>query len=100
MKNFKLSFVIALSVLHFSCNKKGPAGPVGPQGPVGTANVIYSPWFLSGTDWDTTLSAPYGAVAAFDKAAPSIHSRSCSHALLLFLIKNNFPNSIFLLWLI
>lgn len=73
MKKFLFPVVITLAVLHFSC-KKGSAGPEGPQGPAGPQGpgATYSPWFLTGTGWDTTLAAPYGGVAAFDRAASGI----------------------------
>ena len=88
MRNIKLTAAMALIVLHFSCSK-GSTGPAGPQGPVGTANVIYSPWFLTGTGWDTTLGAPYGAVAAFDRTAPGITQAIIDSGIVLAYMKGD-----------
>jgi hypothetical protein len=69
MKNFKLICAgVVIAVFHFSCSKTKD----GAQGPPGTANVLYSPWFLTGNGWDTTGASSYGAFALFDKATPQI----------------------------
>jgi hypothetical protein len=90
MRNLKLICVgVLIAHFHFSCSK----GKDGAQGPPGTANVIYSSWFLTGNGWDTTGAlANYVAVAFFDKAAAQITQAVIDSGVVLAYMKGD-PNT-------
>ncbi|HMG67662.1 MAG TPA: hypothetical protein VK588_08250 [Chitinophagaceae bacterium] len=99
MKKITLfSLLIACCLLQFSCSKDGPAGPqgqtgpagpAGPQGPAGAANVIYSPWFLTGSGWDTTGAITYGAAAFFNKAAAGVTQTVIDNGIVMAFMKGD-----------
>lgn len=96
--------LVSVSLLTFNCQKEGPAGPAGPQGAAGptgptgpqgqtgTANVIYSAWFLTGTGWTATGANTYGAQFLFDKATTSITQTIMDQGVVLGFIKGE-PNT-------
>ena len=105
MKKYNLLAVtLFLSILSFNCSKEGPAGPAGPAGPqgiagptgpqgqIGNANVIYSPWFLTGTGWTATGAVDYGAQFLFNRSAPGITQTIMDQGVVLGYIKGE-PNT-------
>src|SRR6185369_9468659 len=103
MKNLVTLVILTFAVLQFSCTKEGPAGPQGasgPQGPscaagatgpAGTANILYSSWFLTGAaGWDTvTNAASYGAFATYDKPAAGITQDIIDNGIVLAYMKGD-----------
>ncbi len=66
---FFYTCLVSLSLIATSCSKEGSTGPQGEEGPAGTANVIYSPWFLS-----TTMSWADSNMANYSNAKRAIHN--------------------------
>jgi len=86
MKSFRLIAVgLMVATLFNACSK----GKTGLQGPPGTANVIHSAWFLTGSGWDTTIAPNYGAIATFDHNAPDITQAVIDSGLVLAFMKGD-----------
>lgn len=86
-----LTITLFVSMFSLNCSKEGPVGPAGPAGPqgvagpVGSANVIYSPWFSSGTAW--TNPGLSSADFSFDRAAPGVTQAIIDNGVVLSYVK-------------
>lgn len=82
-------FVLLAGTIFISCSK-AKDGKDGEPGPAGTANVIYSSWFVTGSGWveSTDATTPYhGEIFYFSKAVPGVTQAIIDNGVVLSYIK-------------
>lgn len=92
MKRIILPVFILFTVLLAGCAKDGKDGVDGEQGPPGTANVIYSSWFNTGTGWveSTETTTPYyGEFAYFSRPVTALTQAIMDNGAVLCYLKGD-----------